>query len=339
MNNNELIFYLVLVSTNCVIAYHWAVYGFFELAIQRPPKVLPFFAVLVGIGTVMVGGYMQRAGSLKLEVITEKNMAMALVYLLGPPLLVMILVRLLHIKSGVANYNRARAATQFWAGTGKLKFGQILQEEGEVLRNFPRAIKALEYFDKAIESQKKGTVENVAKSVISTDDQENYYDGYYNSRCPACGFSIKIPGSTEGVEGQCTMCGSMVTAKRIGRNIYVSAFGKLSKRTVLSAQNKKNIATALGEKALLLRMMNRFDEAEQCAAESLKFVDDALSDAPDDVGLCVLKSLTIFRAAEIAHVKGDKIKARNLYQQCLAIDQSIDNTGDSNLVQGLLASL
>jgi hypothetical protein len=69
------------------------------------------------------------------------------------------------------------------------------------------------------------------------------------------------------------------------------------------------------------------------------FVESALSERPGDKELLVLKSLITFRAAEIAHVKGNKAKAGTLYRQCLAIDESIGNTGDEDLINGLLANL
>ena len=339
MSNPELALYLVLVSTNCIIAYHWAVYGFFESTLDHNrPKTFMYGSVFVGMGAVFVAGYMQKAGTLKLEVITEANIYMACVYLFTPPVILMCLLRLFLGVYGTPEYNRARSATQFWTARN-LKFGQILKEEGDNLKNFPRAIKALGYFDKAIAIQRKGSTRYSAKRVFNISNFECYYGGLYTGQCPACGFTLKFPASTDGVEGMCTMCGASVTAKLIGQQLHVSAFGKSAKRTGLSTQNKTNLAVALSEKALLLRMMNRLNEAESANDEALKFVDDALSDNPEDRVLLTQKSLIVFRAAEIAHVKDDKTKARNLYLECLNIDESIGNTKDNDMVTGLINSL
>jgi tetratricopeptide (TPR) repeat protein len=338
MSDREIIFYLILVSTNCVIAYHWAIYGFFELALDRKPKKMFWGAVFIGMATFFVGGYLQKNGLLTLNVLAEKNIKLACAYLFGPPIALMILIRLIMSIGGVPEYNRARSATQYWT-IKNLKFGQILTTEGESLRNFPRAIKALEYFDKAIAAQKRGASTNSASGVISIAEHESDYHGFYDTRCPACGFNLKVPDSALGVEGPCTMCGSLVTAKTIKGKIYISAFGKSVKRTVLYPRHKRNIATALSEKALLLRMMNRLDEAEKSNDEALEYVEDALSDEPGTTQTIILKSLIIFRSAELAHVKGDKAKAKSLYEQCLAIDESIGNTSESHLIKELLSSL
>jgi tetratricopeptide (TPR) repeat protein len=343
INNYELVIYAVLILTNCVIAYHWAMYGFFEGTLD-PQKSKPvIIAAFIGMGTFILAGYMQREGVAKLELLAKENTLMAAICLFGPALVLMALVRLFFSRGGIPEYNRARAAVQYWTRTN-LEQGHILEEKGALLRQFPRAIKALEYFDRAITAQKKGTVMRSASTKFSIVDQEPDYQGLYGGRCPACGFELRLPDSTSGVTGQCTMCGAMVTAKRIGQTIYVSAFGKSTKRTVLSVQNKINIATAYGEKALLLRMMNRLDDAKESIDEAQRFVENALTEATEcDIGqirgMRTLQSLIIFRAAEIAHVSGQKQKAWELYHQCLAIDESIGHTGDKELIEGLAAQL
>ena len=340
MNNNEWIFYLFLVSTNCIIAYYWAMYGFLELGINRPVKIFPILAVIVGMATVFVGGYLQRAEILKLEFITQKNINMASIYLFGPPLALMALVRLFFSKSGIPEYNRARAATMHWMSTGNIKFGEILETEGDLLKNFPRAINALENFDKAIAAQKRGSLVRSLDVVVPIADKELDYYGLYHLGCPACGFEVGVPNSNVGVDGQCNHCGAFIAAKVIDENLYISVSGGcLNKRRKIPVQGKRNIALALSEKALLLRMMNNLDEAEKSINEALEFIERALSIEPKSEELLTLKSLILFRAGEIAHVKKQKEKAERFFWQCLAVDESIGNMSERDLVLDLINSL
>jgi tetratricopeptide (TPR) repeat protein len=338
INNYELAIYAILILTNCVIAYHWAICGLFEAPLDPKRKKPLIMALIIGMGTLIIAGYMQRYGIVKLELLTEKNIVLAAICLLGPALVLMVFVRLLSLRTGIPEYNRARAVTQFWT-IRNFKPGRILYEEGGALREFPRAKRALEYFNIAIATQKKGTAVSSVRTEFPIDGKEPDYNGLYSGRCPVCGFELKFPDSTTGVTGHCVICRSMVAAKRIENVIYVSVFGELARRTVLSVRNKINIATALGEKALLLRMMNCFDAAKTAATEALQFVDSILAEKPEDREILTLQSLIIFRIAEIEHVSGDKATAERLYQQCLAIDESIGYTGDKDLINGLIGRL
>lgn len=338
MTNDEVVFCFILVTTNCVLTYHWAVYGFLESTLDKRTIKPMFWAGIVNVATIIIAAYLQKWGYLTVNVLSPKNNTEAILYVLIPPLIFMVLVRLWFSKSGVPEYNRARTATQFWT-TKNIQFGHVLKTEGENLKNFPRAMKALENFDKSIRLQKKGSVSSTASTTLSIADKEPDYNGFYNSQCPGCNFQLKVPDSKLGTNGVCNMCGSHITAKTIANTIYISAFGKFAKRTYVSKRNKVNIATALSEKALLLRMMNRFDEAESCTTEALEFVESVLCECPEEVGLLSLKSLIIFRAAEIAHVKREKTKAKSLYEQCLRIDKLINRSGEDELVKGLLNSL
>lgn len=104
--------------------------------------------------------------------------------------------------------------------------------------------------------------------------------------------------------------------------------------------NKKNVATALEEKALLYRMMNRFDEAQEALEGSLKIVDELMEEFPEDSDYGILKSLVLFRQAEAYHASGtDLEKAKRLYQESIDLDSEHNSGQDSALTIRLLEQL
>jgi tetratricopeptide (TPR) repeat protein len=98
--------------------------------------------------------------------------------------------------------------------------------------------------------------------------------------------------------------------------------------------NRYHTALVYGEMAFLLRIMNKFDEARDALEEAEKRIDQALIDLGENEYFLEVKSLILFRKGELAHVLGDKKKAKGLYQESLDIDNR-----DEDLIMRLIAKV
>ena len=156
--------------------------------------------------------------------------------------------------------------------------------------------------------------------------------------CPNCGKMVKIPITTRQGTGICNLCGCAIGFKVMGNKLYLTAFG-YKVRKAPSFQNKLNIVTAYEEKALLLRMMNCFEEAKIALLEATNILDNLAEGLEDNKRCLVLESLVFFRRAEIAHVLGEKEEARNFYQKSLEIDESIGDEKEADLVKRLISEV
>ena len=103
--------------------------------------------------------------------------------------------------------------------------------------------------------------------------------------------------------------------------------------------NIENIALALSGKSILLRMMNRLDEAKKCAVEALGYMDEFLIHRHAGVKEMETVSLLNFQLAEIAHVQGLNSEAREYYSKCISIDSDFGRHEDVSFVKGLLQKL
>ncbi|MDP2933256.1 MAG: tetratricopeptide repeat protein [bacterium] len=333
MSFGSWLFFGTLFIGALLLATAWAKYGLLELGIQRPTT--PLFACGMSLGMIAMGGaviaYFATGFNPKIGL-------MSYIVGLGPILWVPIF-RCLFMPPGLADYNRAIIRTRNWALTS-YRPGQILEDPAKNLRDFPMAQSAVEMFRRAIAAQSKGTKLRMVERQINTDGLEEAYDGCARISCPGCGwFPLLVPlYARTGATGCCNMCGSMISVRRIGDVLHISAM--LHKPVwKVTDQNRHGMAVAHEELAWLLRMMNRFEEAEAELGLAQEQAAGLLADYPDRQEYQALKSLILFRRGEIAHTQGNGRQARELYEQSLAVDRELGDEGGAKATTQLLSEL
>ena len=337
MTSSEIAVYAVLVFTSSVITWHWAKYGFWELGIQIPLNGKVIGASILGMATLLIAGYAEQKGYVSLSLLMkEENLFKAAAIMGGSPLFVFFMARYVILPKGLSEYNRAKTRTIYWQG--KYYRPGVKIEEGGELAEFSMAKKALNLFRKSIDLQMKGSRSNIITREIAIDQEQVAWDGSMRLPCPNCGFDAKAPvGRIKQGSGICTMCGCGLGFKVMVGQVYITAFGnKLGKR--VSPQNKYNVAVAYEETALLLRMMNRFDEAINALDKADETIDSVSSDLGS--GRCLsVKGMILFRRGEIAHALGDKVKAKDFYERSLAIDNEIGASQEIPLMERLISEV
>lgn len=335
MNIYEKILLSILILSNCVIAYNWVMYGVIESTLNQLAKRKIFIFVMLGIISFAVAGVLQRYGLVKIDLFTnQNNVSKSCLYLFSPALFLMGLLYLFNKNSGLLEFNRAVSAIRYWSLTN-FDVGRVLIENGHLLQNFSRTHRALFYLGKSIEKQKKGESTCNHKTVVAINKLEIDSNGLYATSCPNCGFTIKVSDSKIDSTCRCHMCNVFVITKTFGGNMCMSTYGNSTLRRGLSVMNKKNLASAYSEKALLLRMMNSFEEATESADEALRYLDKIPSSNVDR-DIIMMRSVATFRKAEIAHVQGDRELALSLYNECLRLDESIGNREDLYMIHYLM---
>ena len=328
--------YAVLLITYYVIVWQWAKYGFWETGIQRPLNVKAFGSCFVGMTVLLIAGYIEREGYVDFSLFKEANIFKALLLIFGSSSLVFILGRYVILPKGLPEYNRARIRTTYW--TNSYYRPGVKLETAENLKDFSMAQTALAFFQKSIEAQSKPRrAGSIVKDFSISQDEFNWYSSI-SKNCPNCGKLTKIPITARQGTGTCNLCDCGLAFKVMGNKLYLTAFGPKVRRAP-SFQNKVNIATAYEEKALLLRMMNYFEEARAALFEASKIIDAFQENLKKDRRCLTLRSLILFREAEIAHALGEKTKAKDLYQKSLEIDLSIGNEKETGFVKRLISEV
>lgn len=336
----EFIVCAIMLICNLIIANEWAKYGLWQIGIQRPANTRAFGAAFVGVITFLISGLLQKYGEVEFSFAIKQNFWPVAMVFLGVPFVWLIFFRHVIMPKGQFDYNKAIIRTTFWT-LQNYRPGQLLKSEGELLRHFSLANRTLRLFQKAIRTQEKGTLSANLQTVIDLETADISYNQTVSLLCPSCGMSIEGPTYVpQGATGNCRYCGAMLTAKSIGNKLYVNSYGinGLSRR--VTSLNRKNIATAYEEMALLYRMMNRFDEAHKALDKAQSITESLLESDSDNKDYLQLKSLILFRHAEAYQTQGVQLqKAQKLYQECIAIDGEIGTTEETNLVQELLSQL
>lgn len=318
MTIGEVAFYIVIAISNFILAIEWAKHGLWEIGIQRPVNGRVIAGTFIGACTLVIGGIANRFAGFD----PVNYYAIGLV--VGIPFLWIFIHRHAFLAPGLYDFNRAKTRTNYWRLTS-LHQGRILAEEGEKLRNSSLVQGTVKMFERSITAQQKGLKIRTATRQIDLSDKEIDYKGNINANCPVCGADMKVPVYIDGgTQGVCTMCESIVSARKIGNILYISAI-LLSPVTVVSDKNTQNIAVAYSELAVLYRMMNLFEKAEQSLEEALKIAGELLEKEPSNREYLGLQSLTIFRRAELNHAQGNTRKAIRDYQASLAIDNQLDD--------------
>lgn len=328
----EIVFYIAIGIGNLIIATEWAKYGILEIGIQRPINSRAIAGVLLGSTTFVIGGIMHRISGFN----PVNKYAIALV--IGSPIFWLLVYRYILIPPGLFDFNRARIRTNYWM-LSSYRPGKILQEKGSNLREFTFAKGAIRMFRKVIEAQSKGVAVRTVTKKVELDDEIIDYDRNANVNCPVCGINIKVPiYADEGVLGACNLCGSAISARRFGNTLYLEAILKKPTR-IVSDKNKYNVAIGYEELALLYRMMNMFYEAERALKGGMEVVEDLISKNSDYSDYLSLRSLILFRIAELNHVQGKLEQASRGYEESLAIDRELGNEEGIRTIEELLKQI
>ena len=315
----EIIFYILIGIANLIIATEWAKYGILEIGIQRPLNGKAIFGTFLGVCTVFTGGIISRVADF------NPVNYYAIGFVIGVPLLWVFIYRHLLLAPGLFDFNRAKIRTNYWRLTS-LQNGEILSERGAELRSYFLAKNTIKIFQRAIEAQKKGSsVREVTKQIDLSDENLVGYGGGISANCPVCGTHLTVPVDIDGgVEGGCNFCGAMLTARTIRGTLYLSAF-LLKPIRVVSDKHEENIAVAYSELAVLYRMMNLFKEARDSLEEGSKITGELLKKNPNSESYLALKSMILFRVAELDHAQGNADRARENYRLSLDIDRKLND--------------
>jgi hypothetical protein len=298
--------FLVLIGcSNILLATAWAKYGVLEVGIRRPVPVSVVLGFLVHLSAWVVLWLAFGRAGLKLD--WEK----AALITLAIPTIWIFFYRYVCLPAGMYDFNRASARTNQWK-MSHFRPGQILTEEGSGLAEFGFALGALKLFDRSIKAQRRGSHTRLVRTIELTDDLMGW-DNTIRLQCMYCPIEHKLPihALPEGVEYVCGMCGAHLTARRQGDAVVLTGFN-LSHR-VVGANHRLNIAIAHREKAMLLRMMNRFDEADTELNHSQTMMDRLMADSPDSTDVLTTQSMVHFYRGEFAHACGRKAEARDEY--------------------------
>lgn len=332
MTVREIIYYLLLAIANLILTTEWAKYGIWEIGIQRPINNKVVTGMIVGVGTVFIGGAMSRFADFN----PMNRLAVGLV--IGIPFLWIFIYRHVFLAPGLYDFNRAKIRTSYWK-LMNLYHGKILEEQGLKLRNFSLAQNTVKMFKRSIAAQEKGSKVRTITKEINLSDIEISYERDIGAYCPICGMSLRVPTRIDGgIEGGCNMCGAILSARTISNILYLTAFSSKS-ITIVSDKNKENIGVAYVELAVLYRIMNLFKETWQALEEGMEITEVLLGKNPGSHSYLNLKSLILFRRAELNHAQGNLRQARQDYQTSLAIDRKLDDQDGIRTNEAALAEL
>ncbi len=337
MNKANVVFYSLVFIGNLLIATEWAKYGILEIGIQRPANKRAFLGLFFGISAMFFSIILDKYYEINPYQSSYKVYVIFVV--LGVPLVWLLFFRYVLIPKGLFDFNKARTRTVYWALSNYRPGVKNDEEKARNLREFGFAQDALRRFKKAIKLQGRGDlVHRVEKTLQLTDNFCDYYD-YYRISCPVCPSPINLPKvRSHNFSGACNMCGSFVTARIEGYKVFLAADLTRSIRSP-NKGNWYNVAVAYEEMAWLYRMMNMFDEALEALEKAMDIAEDLLKRSPRTEKYLSLKSLIIFRRAEINHILGNVERAREEYKESLSLDRELKNEEGIETIEYLLNQL
>jgi tetratricopeptide (TPR) repeat protein len=102
-----------------------------------------------------------------------------------------------------------------------------------------------------------------------------------------------------------------------------------------------NAAIAWQELGLLYRAINEFDEASNCFERSLHIIDSVPGSESNNTRILYARRDTLFRLAELNHVRGNHEKALDGYRASLAVDDLLghDDPVGENTTRELVRKL
>jgi tetratricopeptide (TPR) repeat protein len=332
MSSGDMIFWAGIFVTNIIIATVWAKYGLLEIGLMRPPSrgVTAAMVCAIAVLGISIVAHLISGWSPQME-------RWAQVAVIAIPLVWLFFYRYVVLPGGLYEYNRAKIGTEYWA----MQFfqpGHLDAERAGMLAHSDRAQKAAALFDKAIEKQSRGTsVASFDRTLAFRDD--DVLADEIQTTCPACDGEVSIPWEVNrNVNGRCHHCGASLVARIDGHTMRLRAVTANPDRAV-TPLNKKSLVAIYAEKAWLLRMMGRTEEALKALAESERLNEDLLSADAGDRDRYVNKSLILFRRAEIRHAQGRLDEARAGYTASLEIDRRIGDRDGEAATEGILSAL
>lgn len=108
---------------------------------------------------------------------------------------------------------------------------------------------------------------------------------------------------------------------------------------IVTDENRFNVAVAHAELALLYRMMNKFDEAEDALKAGMKITEELLRKEPEKFEYLYLQNQIFFRMAELNHVQGKLEQAKKGYEESLTITKKLGNVEGVQTIEELLKDI
>lgn len=332
MDVGTIAIYLIVGILNMILATEWAKNGLLEIGIQRPVNQRVMKAVFLGVMIVLVSSVAHRL--VGFDPILDERIAVLVV---GIPLLWIPFYRRFIMPPGLYDFNRAMTRTNHWALANYVPGERNSEEKAQNLRDFGAAQNAIKMFKRAIELQLQGGKVRFLDDIHELDDESyNEWTNSYDIPCPVCPTKLKLPPRKgENLSGICTWCGSTITVRIEGNTarLHVILAEPIQRVT---DKNKYNAGIAYSEMAWLYRMMNMFDEAKEALKGGLDIAEGLLKEDPENLEYLGMKSMSIFRLAEVNHIQGDLEKAKAGYQESIAIDRKLQDEEGVQLVQKLL---
>jgi len=321
-NTGELIIYGLYMLCLLVLVTQFAQFGFWEMGIQHPSNAKAICATFLGMLVILIGGLLNKYGYLDLALLKKEYWPKSLLVFIGIPLAWMFFFHYVLLPTGLYDFNRAKARTFYWSLTGHFQPGRRNNEKAKLLREFSMAQKALELFDRSIMTQKRGKKLTYVTRQFKVNEIRSEYNDCLLFDCVICSTHHEVSSDIRGSNEICH-CGTHIAVKRMGQILHVTFLipRQFQITGVVTEQNRKNIAIAYSEKALLLRMMEYFEQTKSCLEEGLKYISDLLAEKEGDKNLLMVKSKILFQLGERAQTLGLKQKALDHYRQSAEIDE------------------
>ncbi len=333
MNFWEIIFWVIIAISQLILTTEWAKHGFWEISIQKPINTRVIIGLWIGLGTFLIGGLANRYANFNPHINIGFFIPLgALAWLL--------FYRYILMPAGQFHFNKARSRLNYWMTTGNYEPGKSLKEKEGSLKEFHLALGAVKLLKKAITAQEKGNrVWHITNTITLTDNMISGWRNTYRIHCPACPVELDIPiVSYQNMSGICGTCGTTTTVRIEGDTLYLNTMLNKPIR-IVSDRHRLNTAIAHEELGFLYRMMGLFNEAKIELKTSMKMVEELLQKNPTDENYLALKSLVIFRLAEIAHTQGNLQEAKIGYEKSLAMDKTSRNQEGIKTTTALLQQL
>ena len=257
--------------------------------------------------------------------------------LIAVPLAWLFFYRRVILPAGLFAFNRARISTEYWA-TQFYRPGRLDKAQAGALSQSRRAQRAVALFDEAAGEESKGaTVATMDRTLSISDDDARR--GAVHGACPVCDAPIDVPlRGNRNTAMACGQCQASLIAKIEGDTMHLRAVVANPTRRVTTL-NKRSLAVIYAEKAWLLRMMGRLNQALVTLDESEGINDELLRDDPENRDYRANKSLILFRRAEIRQIEGRLAEAREGYAASMQIDRELGDDDGAAVTEALLNEL
>jgi len=145
----QLIFYIIILGSSYAITNTWAKYGWLGLGMPGAHREPALTGVFIGSIFGAIGSLLNKYGYIHLTLFEDKYFWTSLPIFTINPFVWLLCKRYILMRVGEFDYNRAIIRTKHWTKVYYVP-GQALQNESEMLRDFPLAQKTIELFLRAI---------------------------------------------------------------------------------------------------------------------------------------------------------------------------------------------